>query len=239
MIVRIIRAFCLGVALLAFAQAGARVAWAAPVLGTDDFDDGLAHGWQVQMWDGSPADGNLSVPLAGGDPNGYLQVYYASSPSPVQQLENIFNNDANHIGNYSNTLLRFDFRVAPVAGDAVTLNVYFVAANSNVWYNQFFVQANTWTPVGVSFLNSAGWNSVSGGDFSADITTVSEIGVQLNHFNANGSTFTYGLDNWTTSVPVPEPSSGDLAVIVLLSLLVTFRNPIRMRIREWTAPRPG
>jgi hypothetical protein len=201
------------------------VATGAPLLGVDTFDDGDPSGWDV-----SGPDGSYTVPFAGGNPDGWLRVEYPAIQPPGQQLEYIFNADTNHTGNYSNHLVSFSFLVSPVSDPSVALNFYFVA-NGNLWLNDFTVPSNVWTTVSFDF-SGVGWSSMTGTDFLADVSNVTEIGVELNHFNANGSGFTYGLDNWTTSVPVPEPESVALALVAVISLVLTFRQPLLAVVRR-------
>lgn len=201
------------------------MAMGAPLLGVDTFDTGDSSGWNV-----SGPDGLISVPLAGGNPDGWLRVEYPPIAPPGQQLEYIFNQDANHTGNYSNLLVSFSFWVSPVSDPAVALNFYLVA-NGNLWYNDFYVPSNAWTTVSFDFTG-VGWSSLTGLDFLADVSSVTEIGIELNHFNGNGSGFVYGLDNWTTSIPVPEPESIALALVAMISLLLTFRLPLLAVVRR-------
>jgi hypothetical protein len=200
-------------------------AMGAPLLGTDTFDGGAASGWDV-----SGPDGTYTVPSTGGNPDGWFKVDYPPISPSGQQLEYIFNNDANHIGNYSNHLVSFSFWVSPVSDPAVALNFY-LKANGNLWYNDFIVPSNAWTTVSFDF-SGVGWSSLTGTDFLSDVASVTEIGVELNHFNSNGSGFVYGLDNWTTSIPVPEPESMALALVAFISLLLTFRQPILAFVRK-------
>lgn len=201
---------------------GAFVVRGAPVLGTDNFDDGLPGGWLSS----GPA-GVDTVPLAGGNPNGYYRLAFSPTELPTEQIEYIYNNDANHVGDYSGLNVSFSFYVAPVSAPAVSLNVYFQAASGTIWYNEFTVPANLWSSVAMDFSSAAsGWTTLGATDFLTDITDITQIGIQVHHFNNNGSGFTYGLDNWTTYAPVPEPESFALALVVLASLLFTFRRSI-------------
>lgn len=201
------------------------VAMGAPLLGVDTFDTGDASGWNV-----SGPDGITNVVATGGNPDGWFKVDYPPISPSGQQLEYIFNNDANHIGNYSNHLVSFSFWVSPVSDPAVALNFYFLA-NGHLWLNDFTVPSNAWTTVSFDF-SGVGWSSLTGTDFLSDVASVTEIGVELNHFNSNGSGFVYGLDNWSTSIPVPEPESIALALVAVISLLLTFRQPILAVVRR-------
>jgi len=201
----------------------------APVLGTDNFDGGEASrsGWQS---DGS--DGADSIPLVGGVSGGYYKLFFDGTGDPGQQVGYIFNTDANHIGNYSNHVVSFSFMVMPVSDPAVELNFYFRSQSGARWSNDFKVPSNVWTTVSFDFYGDGWSTSSSGADFMTDIGYITEIGIDVNHLNANGSVFTYGLDNWTVGIPVPEPESMALAVVAIISLLLTFRHPILAIVRR-------
>ena len=203
------------------------VALGAPVLGTDNFDNGLPGGWTS-----SGPDGIANIVPGGVNPGGnYYQLQFDSTPVPVEQVEYIYNGDANHIGNYAPTVVNFSFYVSPVSAPAVALNVYFRSSSGTVWYNEFTVPANDWTSVSVNF-SGTGWYTSGSTDFLTDVTDITRIGIQVHHFNNNGSSFTYGLDNWTVSIPVPEPENIALMAAVVFSLLLTFRQPLLARCRR-------
>jgi hypothetical protein len=112
------------------------------------------------------------------------------------------------------------------------LNFYFTSSSGKTWILDFQVPENAWTSVSVNF-NGVNWSSLNGGlDFMGDVANVTEIGIHVDHLTANGSSFTYGLDNWTTSIPVPEPESVALALVAVISLLLTFRQPLLAVVRR-------
>jgi hypothetical protein len=198
------------------------VAHSAPVLGTENFDDGLPGGWVS-----TGSDGTDSVELSGGNPNGYYQLDFLGT-GLGSQVGYIFNTDVNHTGSYSNLVVSFSFYVEPVSDPTVALNFYFMAGAVK-WSNDFTVPANAWTTVTFDFTG-IGWTG--GTDFMADVGSVTEIGIDVNHLTANGSHFVYGMDNWTMSTPVPEPESVALAIVAFISLLLTFRQPIFAFVRR-------
>ncbi len=218
--------------LMMFTMVGASalVVQAAPVLGIDSFDGGEASrsGWQS-----TGSDGADSITAVGGVGNsGYYQLYFDGTGDPGQQLGYIFNTDANHIGDYSDHLVSFSFLVMPVSAPTVALNFYFVSQSGARWSNDFTVPSNVWTTVSFDFSGSGWSSSTAGADFMADIGYVTEIGIDVNHLNANGSVFTYGLDNWSIGVAVPEPESLALATVAIISLVLTFRQPLLVTIRR-------
>jgi len=221
--------FYLGLMTLIVVGSSAFVASGAPVLGTDNFDAGESSraGWQS-----TGSDGVDTIPLTGGVGNsGYYQLYFDGTGTPGQQIGYIFNTDANHIGNYSNLSVSFNFLVKPVSDPTVAMSFYF-RSGTEKWSRDFTIPSNAWTSVSFDFTG-AGWSSLNGGvDFMAAAANVTEIGFYVNHLNANGSTFTYGLDNWTTSMPVPEPESMALAIVACFSLVLTFRQPILAVVRR-------
>lgn len=224
----------LGTVILAGGMAS--VVQGAPVLGVDDFETGTSG------WNGIGPDGEyvFSRPLSGGNGGGYLQLYFPESATPAEQIGYLYNNDANHTGNYTDLKATFDFYVAPVSSPAVALNLYFVSG-ATTWYYDFTLSANQWTPLTISFAG-AGW--YGGSDFLTDLQTVSEIGIEVHHFNANGSSYTYGLDNWAIqnlanpenpATQAPEPETCLLVAVVLMSLGFTFRDYLGARLRGFGA----
>ena len=204
------------------------MAHGAPVLGTDNFDNGEASraGWQSV----GSGDGVDTIQVTGGvGDSGYYQLFYPST-APGLQLGYIYNNDANHIGNYSNHLVSFSFLVMPVTEPVVAMSFYFRSGGVK-WSRDFNIPSNAWTTVSIDFTG-IGWSSKTGTDFMGDVANVTEIGFDVNHLNANGSAFTYGLDNFTTSIPVPEPESIALAIVACFSLVLTFRQPIFAVVRR-------
>jgi len=202
------------------------MAHGAPVLGTDNFD---GPGFSRAGWQSTGSDGIDSIATSGGVGNsGYYQLYFDGTGTPGQQIGYIFNNDANHTGNYLDHVVSFSFLVQPVSDPTVALSFYFYSG-AEKWSRGFTIPSNVWTAVSFDFTG-VGWSG--GVDFTAAVTNVTEIGFYVNHLNANGSAFTYGLDNFTTSIPVPEPESVALAIVACVSLMLTFRQPIFAVIRR-------
>ena len=201
---------------------------AAPVLGTENFDDGLPGGWSSVGGDGSS-----SVPTSGGNPNGYYKLFFPATSDPNPQQGLIYNNDASHQGDYSKLIVSFGFLVKPVSDPTVALSLYFKSSTSAAtWYHGFTVPAGAWTTVSIDFTG-VGWSTYAGGpNFLTVVANVIEIGVFSDIINANGSAFTLGMDNWTTSMPVPEPEALALGLVAFISLLITFRKPILAVVRR-------
>jgi hypothetical protein len=197
----------------------ASTSFGTPSLGTDNFDTPV----DTSGWVGVGTDGQYEFttphPMSGGNDNGYIELLFPAYATPSTQTGYFSNSDANHTGDYSTVSVSFDFKVDPVVNEAVGLSVYFVSGG-NLWTKQFVVPANQWSPVSVSF-SGAGWETLTGVDFMSDVMAVQEIGVRVMHFN-NDSQWTYGLDNWTVSVPEPETYA--LILVTLLSLGITFRG---------------
>jgi hypothetical protein len=197
----------------------ASTGFGVPSFGTDNFDTPS----DTSGWEGVGTDGQylFSQPASGGNGNGYIELLFPAYATPSTQDGYFFNHDANHTGDYSTVSVSFDFKVDPVVNEAVGLSVYFVSGG-NLWYKQFVVPANLWSPVSVSF-SGVGWETLTGVNFLSDVMAVEEIGVRVTHFN-NDSQWAYGLDNWTVSVPEPETYA--LILVTLLSLGITFRGAI-------------
>jgi hypothetical protein len=197
----------------------ASTSFGTPSLGTDNFDTpGDTSGWAGA---GPGGQYEFKQPESGGHDNGYIELLFPDYGTPVPQVGRFLNSDANHTGDYSTVSISFDFKVDPVVAEASRMSVYFVSGG-NYWYKPFVVPANQWTPVSVNF--SSPWSSSTGLDFLSAVQTVSEIGIEVGHFNNNGSSWSYGLDNWTVSVPEPETYA--LILVTLLSLGITFRGAI-------------
>jgi hypothetical protein len=210
----------LGTVLLAGTMM-ASTGWGAPSLGTDSFDTPN----DTSGWEGVGTEGQSFFttphPMFGGHDNGYIELLFpANAINPFPQDGAFFNRDANHTGDYSTVSVSFDFKVDPVVNEAVGLSVYFMSG-VNMWTKQFVVPANQWSRVTVNFSNP--WETSTGVDFVSDVMAVEEIGVMVTHFN-NDSQWSYGLDNWTVSVPEPETYA--LILVTLLSLGITFRSAI-------------
>ncbi len=225
---RVLKVVC----LLPFIALGVLVlpAKGAPVLGTDSFD---APGYDASGWQSVSPDGIATIPHNGGvSDSGYFQLSFPDVGNLGSEYGYIFNNDLNHTGNYSNHIVSFSFWVSPVSDPTVALNFYFKSQSGKTWLLDFQVPENAWTSVSVNF-NGLNWSSLNGGiDFMGGVSRVTEIGIHVDHLTANGSAFTYGLDNWTTSIPVPEPESMALALVAFISLLLTFRQPILAFVRK-------
>ena len=217
----LLKGMALSIAIVGF-HAG--VVFATPTLGTDTFDGGAANGWTSLM---------ETIPLPAGtadtagvvfnNNNWYYQMFF-SPTGPAQQDGYIYNGSPSHQGDYSSTFLTFDFFSSP-APPTVGLSVYFIG-NGEQWNHSFVVPSNQWTTVTMGF--GSGWTG--GTDFLAAVTNITFIGIYVNNLTVNGSSFTYGLDNWTVSVPEPETMA--LVMVVVFSLLITFRQPLLARCRR-------
>ncbi|MEI6562886.1 MAG: hypothetical protein WCO42_01110 [bacterium] len=204
----------------------AGIASATPQLGLDNFDNGEVNGWLSDTYTdyGRVTDPGLPGVVTE-DGNSYYKLSFSPTAEPSQQYGWIYNSSPNYQGDYSNLGLSFDFWSLP-APPHVALSVYFIGNGVN-WHQSFVVPTGVWTPVAVNF--SSGWSG--GVDFLGDVMHVTEIGVMVNHLNdANGSTFAYGLDNW--SLQVPEPETYALILMVLISLGLIFRGSIMGFVRQ-------
>ena len=222
-----IKCFKIVVLIASMAVLYSRMVLATPQLGLDNFDNGIANGWEsyaVTVPSGSvgPADVHAVVNESG---NSYYKLYFSPAGGPAEQFGSIYNQSVNYQGDYSEKSVTFDFWSSP-APPNVGLSFYFIG-NGVQWNHSFYVTASQWTTVTMNF--GSGWTG--GTDFMGDLSNVSLIGIEINHItDGNGYEFTYGLDNWT--VNVPEPESVALALVAVISLLLTFRQPILAVVRR-------
>ena len=133
----------------------------------------------------------------------------------------------------------FDFYVDPANGSVPSaLQLYFVG-NGETWFFNLSDSLTTgWNTYGANFnsfsetdpFGFGSWVQYSefgtGGNWSTDITSISEIGIELSYLSGVGGQI-YAIDNFTLDEDpflVPEPETYAFIAMALLSLAFVYRK---------------
>lgn len=198
---------------------------ADPIFSVYEFDDGNVAGWYSDN-----SVGNVSAPLSGGNPNGYIDMSFPGSAFPSVENDILRNDDANFTGDYaqhSDLWATFDF--LGYDSSAQALLVRSPQGGTTVWSHDIVSSSHAWESEAINLRDSSGWTRIMGSaDFDTAMGDVDSIGISVEHLNF-GSPYSYGIDNWQYHDydinVIPEPSTIVLGLTaVLMGAGVRFRR---------------
>ena len=198
-----------------------------------------AQGWNTpgdtQGWTPDVLNGVVSVPAAGGNPGGYLDL----AEGPTFDIVGGVGNFPPIIGNYAAAgifSVSFDINLFSGTFTLEAFRVRYKDATFNGWYHPVtYVAGGGWEHFVITFdptwsdaqAIAAGWVSEGDQDFA---TTMSDVFNPEIRLEGTGSNLHGGLDNFQVDarvLGVDEPGTVPLFVVGLLSLFGAMRRARR------------
>jgi len=205
---------------------------------TENWANGLGTGGDWNSTDTSPIfdNGGYSLKLTLPDQPAYSSKIWASSSTlPDGSSGGKFTGSYSGISGLNSVdNLTVEFKIKTVNdynNERGNLGMYFVG-NSHTYYYKYdprLTQPEAGTgykTIDLVIGNASYWNNSDGGDFNLDFTLVTEFGFSF----IGGPQTVAGREIYLTdlklfeSIPVPEPETVWMMVMVLVSLGLTFRG---------------
>lgn len=191
--------------------------WASDEAGWASSDQilGAPSGIPTLNWNA----GHVEFVLDVGTPAGFIRTSTGASSAFTGNLTT-----------YTDQLsVSFDLLTSGATPSALAL--YFFSDNGNHWWSYSLAHtaaplSGTYTysvPVGIYSAGWIGFNGGTAGTYLSDLAQVNWIGVYIAK-SGGDPTATFGVDNFTYSVPEPETVWMILAVV--MSMAITFRGQL-------------
>ena len=189
-------------------------------------------------------DATVNAPVAGGHPDGYLDIHFSAGFPPGPKFGGAINQGDGYTGSYADLGLTVRFDYLGNADMAQSLYFESGAGLGSRWSRGLTVSAHEWTSYTVSFTEVDGWSRDSGDqtvNFDTALTDVTGIGFDIGEWGSF-TPFDYGLDNWQFQAgagggEVPEPGPWAIGLTALLGLAPPLGRPLRAALDRIRARR--